>query len=915
MDRRRQGRLGARPPSRLSADRRDDSVPRAAARRRALTPRTSTRPSAAATRGGFQFTGAIDEVRIYNRALSAEEIAQAARRADAHGAARPGPRRPRARSLTARPPRTRPTAGRAQRRRGRVHLRAGHLAQRRVTGRLLLTGGLGRQGQRGRGGGRLGADSYRPGEAAYGFPHACVASVPGPAAPATAHQRPGSSSRSAGLNALPRAYGNVRIRGIDVFQVVQPRTRGRTCSATCPDRRFSGLCGGGTLDGHQPVAPARGRVPPRRSRSAVRPTTWASPSTATKPARPRSVYVDVDHGTPTDPNLKYFVEVSATRAGGASLGAPVVIPVQQSAAHADVVGAALRARRAGLRRPRAPAHRMDLGGRVDPVPRAPAVPRPLRLRHRRLRGARVRRGAPCEADNAFTLNDVPFASYPQLLIATIELRRSTAGQGQLPSARNILARALTLFPGGGRMTVMPFQADLDITAASNFTATADAAPATTFTCNGASYNPPTNPADPNDAANRLNAATRSCRDNAVYAVALTWIRQPGAPHGAARQPDQPHLLRRRDGGPRLQPAQREPGAPAPRGATSPPSRRRSRASPRARRSSPPRRGRGRSPRRPTSSGTSSPHPHASTCNGATGTEPWPEVDRTLASEQGRLQSVKFVQAPIRLRGSSSPVVRSNATVDGPYTLAGGGPANPQLFDLMSYCAGGDTANNDGTAWLSARNWNRFARELGELAARVGLDARPRAVAAAAPAGARAAADGEQRPFAVGVVGSGGGRVTRVVPPDGDDAASAGDPSSPYALRSLGPDGRVLLQAPVDVRGSSESPDGQGGAFAGPVAAGAVAVELLRDGTVLHRLDARDRPRSASSLRGAGSGSRAAAACRCAGGRRTRTAGTWSPRSSTRRTAGRGARCTTAPTTAARPSPARRWPRAAAHACG
>jgi hypothetical protein len=236
-------------------------------------------------------------------------------------------------------------------------------------------------------------------------------------------------------------------------------------------------------------------------------------------------------------------------------------------------------------------------------------------------------------------------------------------------------------------------------------------------------------------------------------------------------------------------------------------------------------------------------PHASSsvgCETATGAEPWPELDLTLPQQRGRLQSVKFIQARPTIRGSTIPAVESRAVVDGPYTLASGSTFNPQLFDLMSYCAGGDSATNDGTAWLSARNWNRFAREMSELGTRVGLEIRPRPPLAAARAETRQVGRAPQAAFAIGVAGPGGGKIMRVVPPDGDDAPPGGAPSSPFRLRSLGAGGEVLLVAGVAVSVGSEAGPEAGGAFSGPVAPAAVAVELVRDGTVLHRLE-RSRP--------------------------------------------------------------------------
>ena len=238
-------------------------------------------------------------------------------------------------------------------------------------------------------------------------------------------------------------------------------------------------------------------------------------------------------------------------------------------------------------------------------------------------------------------------------------------------------------------------------------------------------------------------------------------------------------------------------------------------------------------------------PHASAprtdCSPADGRRALDRGRSDAEAERGRLQSTKFIQARRTLRGSTIPAVPSRAVVDGPYTRADGSTSNPPLYDLMSYCASGDSADGDGNAWLSARNWNRFARELGELGTRVGLDGRPRPpLAAAARAAIRQAGSGPQAGFAIGVAGPGGGKIMRVMPPDGDDAPPGGVPSSPFRLRSLGAAGEVLLDAGVAVRASSEAGPEAGGAFSGPVASAAVAVELVRDGTVLDRLQ-RSRP--------------------------------------------------------------------------
>ena len=200
---------------------------------------------------------------------------------------------------------------------------------------------------------------------------------------------------------------------------------------------------------------------------------------------------------------------------------------------------------------------------------------------------------------------------------------------------------------------------------------------------------------------------------------------------------------------------------------------------------------------------------------------WPD-DRS-----GRLQGAKFDWRPA---GDDDP------QPDGPSAL----------FDLMSYCpTSGQRAGRHpqrGNAWLSARNWNRFDRELTAARRRVGDRDRPWSVqpgaasAARATAGAVASAGG----FAVGVAGPDGrahrarraaGRQRRDA---GAGAVVAGAPARacrrwPRAARRRGARGRPE-------RGAAWLP----GTFVGPVPTAATAVELVRDGAVLHRLE-RTRP--------------------------------------------------------------------------
>jgi hypothetical protein len=213
-------------------------------------------------------------------------------------------------------------------------------------------------------------------------------------------------------------------------------------------------------------------------------------------------------------------------------------------------------------------------------------------------------------------------------------------------------------------------------------------------------------------------------------------------------------------------------------------------------------------------------------------EPWPP------DNQGLLQGTKFDSQ----RGWST----TTHTVEPGYAA----PGFTRLFDLMSYC--GETADRvtppadlptDGDHWISAYQWNRVTRRFIELGQRV-----PRgetvfaqtATTSGALRGLRAATRGQA--FATGTVAGGGGRITRVVPPDGDSAPPAPVPGSPVVLRALDRDGRVLQEAGVGLDDLNLHGGGGIATFVGPVPVDAAAVELVRNDVVLDRLD-RLRPPS------------------------------------------------------------------------
>ena len=187
---------------------------------------------------------------------------------------------------------------------------------------------------------------------------------------------------------------------------------------------------------------------------------------------------------------------------------------------------------------------------------------------------------------------------------------------------------------------------------------------------------------------------------------------------------------------------------------------------------------------------------------------WPPDDR------GLLQGVGFERTDVKLlRGSRGYRFRPDGAT--------------AYFDVMSYCRKFDGTN----AWLSPRNWNRSFAVLRAVAA-------ARRQPASASLFARAARPTEG--FAIGAVGPNGARITRVTQADPDTVAPAPDPQSPLKLRALDASGTVLGEAGADVKPMEDSPGVA--TFVAPVPAAAAAVELVSGSIVLHRLERSRAPR-------------------------------------------------------------------------
>jgi Concanavalin A-like lectin/glucanases superfamily len=197
-------------------------------------------------------------------------------------------------------------------------------------------------------------------------------------------------------------------------------------------------------------------------------------------------------------------------------------------------------------------------------------------------------------------------------------------------------------------------------------------------------------------------------------------------------------------------------------------------------------------------------------------EPWPD------DETGRLQSAALDPDTVLLRMDRS---------------------DTPMFDFMSNCA------VEGDAWISAFNWARAFETMREYGA--------------VPIGARLAASHRDRATATragqayvsGLVGPHGAKIVRVVPADPQNNPPEPDPSSPLQVRVLDAGGRELGVIGAPIRHSSQG--SPAGTFVVAIPSGAAAVELVASGQVLDRKE-RSRtptvrvrsPRAGSRVRGA-----------------------------------------------------------------
>ena len=550
---------------------------------------------------------------------------------------------------------------------------------------------------------------------------------------------------------LHASYGNVRIRGIDVFQVTQPNS-GAT-QFGFPSGSFPFLPGGGTPNG---ITRTQNNILGGSFQSSIYNGVTLD---ATKPTW-ATVYLDVAGAEPLDP--KQPLELTLTRRlNGVPLDSLHFSVSSPPRSDTYWVTAAERAKgKFAFRLPSnwvftTSSQRFDLQAKVK-FPMATGI---LGLRQCDVAG--------CGDDDTYLLRGIPSALLPFTEIATLQLTR--ANQGALTKPDAVLFTARRLWPGGERMSVHAPSATIDITASTNRVVT-------------------------DTVCSKPGLSARDCRSTGVDSQIVQWaVDNPGVLTVPGFKPLRiydflfgvhNYQLPLADGTTVTEPGWSNGNIEA----------------------------------LPSASGKDQPFftanantrsisaaahelghqmsaPHTAVtaaCSAAARTEPWPP------DGAGRLQGVLFPRPDAIGR-------RRMPRVDGIETL----------YDLMSYCANTDDSDN----WVGPRNWHRAFTRLSEYAARrqgfQGFSAR---TAAAAPAA-----------FAVGTVGPSGGVLERVTGAEASDSVPAPVPSSPVHVRSLAADGRLLLDAGVTVTTSSE---GEGGSFAGPVAAAAERVELTRDGVLL-----------------------------------------------------------------------------------
>jgi hypothetical protein len=326
----------------------------------------------------------------------------------------------------------------------------------------------------------------------------------------------------------------------------------------------------------------------------------------------------------------------------------------------------------------------------------------------------------CKANNRFTFTDIPFTPTPTVVIAPVRL--FAQGDPPLPDPEAVFAPALNVHPGGERFLVEPYQANLDVTAETNWTK--DSPECAKYVANG-------------------KDKFGDCKNDAYISRVRSWDRAQGGLSDMAigvntreRGVAGHSLFNLPFGHPDLTATPNEVSArPVAMVNTS----------------------------RPLSSvghelGHLLGRLHASpACDSGTNQD-WPpdEVGYIGGIGLDRSQHTAGAGSPYRVIAGAPPRLGNCANATPPDC---GGATPKEFFDLMSYCGNG--AND----WISTRNWDGELATLNRFGQRVGFDPRsfpstpvPYVTATVA---ARAAAAPGQRLHVSGQVDDAGATIAEV----------------------------------------------------------------------------------------------------------------------------------------------------------
>ena len=120
---------------------------------------------------------------------------------------------------------------------------------------------------------------------------------------------------------MPKAYGDVRVKGIDVWQVVQPNAGAQAYGY--PSGTFTTYCGGGTPTAFVPIPRTFFCTAGNDPQNAMQKADYSGVKLDSDKRTTVSVYINTVVAPPGDPNLPINVELSGT-SNGKSLGDPLV---------------------------------------------------------------------------------------------------------------------------------------------------------------------------------------------------------------------------------------------------------------------------------------------------------------------------------------------------------------------------------------------------------------------------------------------------------------------------------------------------------------------------------------------------------------------------------------------------------------